>query len=62
MNMGKTNKCNLREDETLEEVVKNANICMIKFFPDTTKETGVKMFRKLLKKRLVLKKLVIVSF
>ena len=44
MNMGKTNKCNLREDETLEEVVKNTNVCMIKFFPDTMKETGVKMF------------------
>ena len=62
MNMGKTNKCNLREDENLEEVVKNTNVCMIKFFPDTMKETGVKMFRKLLRKRLVLKKLVIVSF
>ena len=62
MNMGKTNKCNLREDETLEEVIKNTNVCIIKFFPDTKKETGVKMFRKLLRKRLVLKKLVIVSF
>ena len=30
MNMGKTNKCNLREDETLAEVVKNTNVCMIK--------------------------------
>ena len=28
--MGKTNKCNLREYETLIEVIKNANVCMIK--------------------------------
>ena len=28
--MGKTNKCSLREDETLIEVIKNANVCMIK--------------------------------
>ena len=62
MNMGKTNKCNLREDETLEEVVKNTNVCMIKFFPDTTKETGVKMLGKLLIKRLVLRKVVIANF
>ena len=27
MNMGKTNKCNLREVETLAEVVKNTNVC-----------------------------------
>ena len=27
--MGKTNKCNLREDEALEEVVKDT-VCMIK--------------------------------
>ena len=42
MNMGKTNKCNLREDETLAEVVKSINVCMLKVFPDTKKETGVK--------------------
>ena len=35
---------------------------MIKVFPDTKKETGVKMLAKLLKKRLVLKKVVIVNF
>ena len=36
--MGKTNKCNLREDETL---FKNTNVRMIKVFPDTKKETSV---------------------
>ena len=50
MNMGKTNKCNLREDETLAEVVKNTNVCIIKVFPDTKKESGVKMLGKLLRK------------
>ena len=60
--MGKTNKCNLREDETLAEVVKNTNVCMIKVFPDTEKESGVKMLGNLLRKRLVLKKVVIVNF
>ena len=59
MNMGKTDKCNLREDETLAE---NTNVCMIKVFPDTKKKTGVKMLGKLLSKRLVLKKVVIVNF
>ena len=34
MDMGKTDKCNLREDETLAEVVKNTNVCMINIFPD----------------------------
>ena len=33
--MGKTNKCNLIEDETLAEVVKIANDCMIKVFTNT---------------------------
>ena len=37
MNMSKTNKCNLREDETSAAVVKNINDCMIKIFPDTEK-------------------------
>ena len=37
MNMGKRNKCNLKEDKNFAEVVKNANICMIKVFPDTEK-------------------------
>ena len=60
--MGKTNKCNLREDETLAEVVKNTNVYMIKVFLDTEKESGVKMLEKLLKKRFVLKKVVIVNF
>ena len=50
MDMGKTDKCNLREDETLAEVVKNTNVCMIKAFPDTKKKTGVKMLGKLLSK------------
>ena len=59
--MGKTNKCNLREDETLAEVVKNTNVYMIKVF-DIEKESGVKMLEKLLRKRLVLKKVVIVNF
>ena len=62
MNMGKTNKCNLRENDNLAEVVKNTNVCMIKVFPDTKKETGVKMLGRLLWKRLVLKKVVIVNF
>ena len=62
MNMGKTNKCNLRENDDLAEVVKNTNVCMIKVFPDTKKETGVKMLGRLLWKRLVLKKVVIVNF
>ena len=35
MNMGKTNKCNLTEDETLAEVVKNTNVCIKKVFPNT---------------------------
>ena len=60
--MGKTNKCNLKEDETSAEVVKNINVCLIKVFPDTKKETGVKMLGKLLRKRLVLKKVVISNF
>ena len=60
--MGKTNKCNLRENDNLAEVVKNTNVCMIKVFPDTKKETGVKMLGRLLWKRLVLKKVVIVNF
>ena len=34
MNKEKTNKCNLREDETLAEVVKKTNVCMIKLFLD----------------------------
>ena len=34
MNMGKTNQRNLREDETLAEVVKNTNSCMITVFLD----------------------------
>ena len=34
MNMGKTNQRNLREDETLAEVVKNTNGCMITVFLD----------------------------
>ena len=59
--MAKTNKCNLREDETLAEVVKNTNVYMIKVF-DIEKESGVKMLEKLLRKRLVLKKVVIVNF
>ena len=58
--MGKTNKCNSREDETLAEGVNNTNVCMIKVFPDI--EKGVKMLGKLLRKRLVLKKVVIVNF
>ena len=61
MNMGKTDKCNFREDETLAEVVKNTNVCMIKVFPDTKKETSVKMLGKLLRKRLVLVTMVIVK-
>ena len=60
--MGKTNKCNLREDETLAEVVKNTNVCMIKIFPDTKEEHSVKMLGKLLRKRLVLKKAVIFNY
>ena len=35
MNMGKTNKCNLRGDEALAEVVKNTNVCIIKVSPNT---------------------------
>ena len=62
MNMGKTDKCNFREDETLAEVVKNTNVCMIKVLPDTKKETSVKMLGKLLRKRLVLVTMVIVKF
>ena len=62
MNLRKTNECNLREDETLAEVVKNTNVCIIKVFPDTKKESGVKMLGKLLRKWLVLKKVVIVNF
>ena len=62
MNLRKTNECNLREDETLAEVVKNTNVCMIKVFPDTKKETSVKMLGKLLRKRLVLVTMVIVKF
>ena len=62
MNMGKTDKCNFREDETLAEVVKNTNVCTIKVFPDTKKETSVKMLGKLLRKRLVLVTMVIVKF
>ena len=50
MNLRKTNECNLREDETLAEVVKNTNVCIIKVFPDTKKESGVKMLGKLLRK------------
>ena len=61
MNMGKTDKCNFREDETLAEVVKNTNVCMIKVFPDTKKETSVKMLGKLLRKRLFLVTMVIVK-
>ena len=30
MNVRKTNECNLRGDETLAEVVKNNNVCIIK--------------------------------
>ena len=60
--MGKANKCNLREDATLAEVVKNTNICMIKLFQNTKKETGVKILGKLLRTRLALKKVVIVNF
>ena len=60
--MGKTSKYNLREDETLAEVVKSINVCMIKVFPDTKEETGVKMLGKLLRKRLVLKKVFIINF
>ena len=33
--MGKTDKRNLREDETLAEAVKNTNLCMMKVFLDT---------------------------
>ena len=33
MNMGKTNKSNLREGKTLAEVVKNTNVCLTKIFP-----------------------------
>ena len=62
MNMGKTNKCNLRENDNLAEVVRNANVCLIKVFPNTKKETDVKMLGRLLWKRLVLKKVVIVNF
>ena len=54
MNVRKTNECNLRGDETLAEVVKNNNVCIIKVFPDTKKESGVKMLGKLLRKWLVL--------
>ena len=50
MNVRKTNECNLRGDETLAEVVKNNNVCIIKVFPDTKKESGVKMLGKLLRK------------
>ena len=60
--MKKTNKCNLRGDETLAEVVKNTNVCMIKIFPDTKAEHSVKMLGKLLRKRLVLKKAVIFNY
>ena len=35
---------------------------MINIFPNTKKETGVKMLGKLLMKRMVLKKVVIVNF
>ena len=35
MDMGKTNKCNLKGDETLAEAVKNTNVCMVKVFSDT---------------------------
>ena len=59
MNMGKTNKCNLRKDETIEEV---ANACMRKVLHDAKKETTVRMLGKVLRKRLVLKKVVIVNF
>ena len=33
--MGKTDKRNLREDETLAEAVKNTNLCVMKVFLDT---------------------------
>ena len=65
MNIGKTNKCNLREDETSAKnfffFVKSTNVFMIKLFPDTKKETGVKLLGKLLRKRFVWKKVVIVN-
>ena len=35
MNLPKTNECNLREDETLAEVVKNTNVCIIKVFHES---------------------------
>ena len=45
MSMRIINKCNLREDENLAEVVKNANACMIKAFPDTKKETDINVWK-----------------
>ena len=33
MNMSKTNECDLREYETLAEVVENINVSMMKVFP-----------------------------
>ena len=61
MNMGKANKCNLKENKPLAKVI-NTNICMMKVFSDTKKETGVEIIGKLSMKRLVLKKVVIVNF
>ena len=57
--MGKTSKCNLREDETFAQIIKCSNVCMIKVFPDTKNETCVNM---LFRKRLVFKKVVTVHF
>lgn len=55
-------QCHLREDKTVAEVVKKNNVCMIKVFPDTKKESVVTMLGKMLMKRLVLKKVVIINF
>ena len=57
--MGKTSKCNSKEYETLTQIVKCTNVCMIKVFPDTKNKTGVNM---LLRKRLAFKKVVTVHF
>ena len=43
--MGKTNKCNLREDETLAEVVKKYQCLYDKSSPDTKKETSVNAWK-----------------
>ena len=46
MNMGKTNKFSLREDETFAEVVKKYQCLYDKSFKNMKKDTGVKAVEK----------------